>query len=136
MKDIYDQTHFKISRNLVEIDFTIDTLPSYPPLDVPFAILTAWNPNNQSLSLEENNRRNTKLFALLLDNNYRLDEALGYLDEHSEESYCIYEITFEEAIKLGKAFEQYAIFYRSSTHVGFYECATSEAITQRVLSIS
>ena len=133
MKDIYDQTHFKISHNSVEIDFTIDTLPSISPLDVPFAILTAWNPNNQPLSLKENNQRNTKLFVLLLDNNYRFDEALGYLDEHSEESYCIYEISFEEAIELGKTFEQYAIFYRSPTHVGYYECGTKLAITERAL---
>ncbi|WP_281047864.1 hypothetical protein [Sulfuricurvum kujiense] len=41
MKDIYDQTHFKISLNSEEIDFMIDTLPSFAPFDEPFAILTA-----------------------------------------------------------------------------------------------
>lgn len=133
MKDIYDNTHFRISHNGEEIDFTIDTLLAYAPFDVPFAILTAWNPNNQPLSLEENTARNEALFEKLLEYGYPFDEALGYLEEHSEESYCIYEITFEEAIGLAKAFEQYAIFYRSPTHVGYYECATSEAITERAL---
>lgn len=133
MKDIYDNTHFIISHNTEEIDFTIDTLPSYAPFDAPFAILTAWNPNNQPLSLEENTARNEQLFEKLLEYGHPFDEALGYLDNHSEESYCIYEITFKEAIELAKAEEQYAIFYRSSTHVGYYECETGVAITERAL---
>jgi hypothetical protein len=133
MKDIYDQTHFSITHNSDIIDFTIDTLPSDAPLDKAFAILTAWNPNNQPLSLEENTVRNTQLFALLLDRGYAFDEALGYLDQHSEESYCIYGITFDEAIDLGKMFDQYAIFYRSSQCVGYYACASGNAITQRGL---
>lgn len=131
MKDIYDQTHFSITHKSNIIDFTIDTLPSDAPLDKAFAILTAWNPNNQPLSLEENTVRNTQLFALLLDRGYAFDEALGYLDEHSEESYCIYGITFDEAIDLGKMFDQYAIFYRSIESVGYYACASGNAITQR-----
>ncbi|MDD5160720.1 MAG: DUF3293 domain-containing protein [Sulfuricurvum sp.] len=133
MKDIYDNTHFRISHNGEVIDFTIDTLPTYAPFDAPFAILTAWNPNNQPLSLEENTTRNEQLFEKLLESGYPFDEALGYLDDHSEESYCIYDITFEEAIELAKAEEQYAIFYRSSSHVGYYECETGVAITERTL---
>ena len=133
MKDIYDNTHFRISHNTEEIDFTIDTLPACAPFDVPFAILTAWNPNNQPLSLEENTARNEALFEKLLEYGHPFDEALGYLDDHSEESYCIYGIGFEEAIELAKAFEQYAIFYSSTTHVGYYECETGVAITDRAL---
>lgn len=134
MKAIYDQTHFRISHNSEEVDFTIDTLPSFAPFNEPFAILTAWNPNNQPLSLEENTQRNEQLFETLLERGYGFDEALGYLDEHSEESYCIYGIKFEEAIELARAFEQYAIFYRSTTRVGYYECADGKAITERALS--
>lgn len=133
MKDIYDQTHFTITLKSKIIDFTIDTLPSNSPLDKVFVILTAWNPNNQPLSHEENTVRNTQLFALLLERDYAFDVALGYLDEHSEESYCIYGIDFEEAIDLGRMFNQYAIFYRSRQSVGYYECASGDAITQRDL---
>lgn len=133
MKDIYDNTHFRISHNGEEIDFTIDTLPTYAPFNAPFAILTAWNPNNQPLSLEENTARNEQLFEKLLEYGHPFDEALGYLDEHSEESYCIYGIGFEDAIELAKMFEQYAIFYSSATHVGYYECETGIAITERAL---
>ena len=133
MKDIYDNTHFRISHNAEEIDFTIVTLPSHEPFDAPFAILTAWNPNNQPLNLEENTLRNEALFEKLLEYGYPFDEALGYLDEHSEESYCIYGIGFEEAIELAKIFEQYAIFYSSTKFVGYYECETGVAITERAL---
>ncbi|MDD3595592.1 DUF3293 domain-containing protein [Sulfuricurvum sp.] len=134
MKAIYDQTHFRISHNSEEVDFTIDTLPSFAPFNEPFAILTTWNPNNQPLSLEENTQRNEQLFETLLERGCTFDEALGYLEDHSEESYCIYGIEFEEAIELARAFEQYAIFYRSTAHVGYYECANAKAITERGLS--
>lgn len=133
MKEIYDLTHFKITHNGDVNDFTIDTLPSSTPFDQSFAILTAWNPNNQPLSLKENTRRNEHLFETLLESGYLFDEALGYLDEHSEESYCIYGIGFKEAIDLAKQYDQYAIFYRSSNSVGYYECARGEVITQRDL---
>lgn len=133
MKYIYDQTHFSITLKSKIIHFTIDTLPFDAPLDKAFVILTAWNPNNQPLSLEENTVRNTQLFALLLERDYAFDIALGYLDEHSEESYCIYGIDFKEAIDLGRMFNQYAIFYRSMESVGYYECASGNAITQRGL---
>lgn len=133
MKAIYDQTHFRITHNGEAIDFTIDTLPSTSPLDQPFAILTAWNPDNVALSHDDNTLRNEQLFETLLERGYRFEEALGYLKDHSEESYCIYGITFEEAIELGTMFEQYAIFYRSAKVVGYYECATKKAITERSL---
>jgi len=32
------------------------------------------------------------------------DDALGYLGEHKEESYCVYDISFLEAIELGRRF--------------------------------
>ncbi len=133
MKAIYDQTHFRITHNCDVIDFTIDTLPSASALDKPFAILTAWNPNNVALNIDENTLRNEQLFETLLERGYLFDEALGYLEDHSEESYCIYGITFEEAIGLGTMFDQYAIFYRSDENVGYYECATKAAITERSL---
>jgi hypothetical protein len=131
MKAIYDKTHFRITHNGDISDFSIDTLPSTVPFNQNFAILTAWNPNNQPLSLEENTLRNEQLFETLLESGYLFDEALGYLEEHSEESYCIYGIRFEEAIDLAKQYDQYAIFYRSINSVGYYECASAKAITQR-----
>lgn len=44
-----------------------------------------------------------------MEHDYLFDKALGYL------------------------VEQYAIFYRSSTHVSYYECETGVAITERAL---
>lgn len=131
MTAIYNQTHFRITHNGDVSDFTIDTLPSSAPFNQSFAILTAWNPNNQPLSLKENTIRNTRLFETLLESGNLFDEALGYLKEHKEESYCIYGISFKEAMDLAKLYDQYAFFYRSSDKVGYYECASGEAITQR-----
>jgi len=86
MKEIYDQTHFRITHNGDVMDFTIDTLPSSDRFNQNFAILTAWNPNNHPLSLEENTLHNEQLFETLLESDYLFDEALGYLEEHREES--------------------------------------------------
>ena len=56
------------------------------------------------------------------------DRALGYLVEHKEESYCVYGISFEQAIELGKKFDQYSIFYNDAKSMGYYNVNTSKAI--------
>ena len=131
MKYIYNKTHFTIINGGKEFDFTIDSLPSSSPFNKPFAILTAHNPQNTPLSLEENTQRNAELFKTLMASDYLFDSALGYLDDHSEESYCIYEITFDDAISIAKKYDQYSIFYRGVNSVGYYETNTLKAITQR-----
>lgn len=133
MKAIYDQTHVSITHCNETFDFTIDTLPSSELFVRPFAILTAYNPNNILLPYDTNMQHNKELFRFLMQSDYLFDRALGYLDEHSEESYCIYGINFEEAIAIGKMFDQYAIFYRGHKYIGYYECNTLEAITQRLV---
>lgn len=80
------------------------------------------------MSFKENTIRNARLFETLLEGGNLFDEALGYLKEHSEESYGI---GFEEAIDLAKQYDQYAIFNQSSNSVGYYECANTQVITKR-----
>jgi hypothetical protein len=86
MKSIYNQTHFRITHNGDIRDFSIDTLPSTIPFNQNFSILTAWNPNNQPLSLEENTLCNEQLFETLLESGYLFDEAQGCYECASGES--------------------------------------------------
>ena len=50
--------------------------------------------------------------------------ARGFLDEHSEDGYLIYDINFQEAINLALKYEQFAIFYNNckDRKIGYYKC--------------
>jgi len=67
--------------------------------------------------------------------NFMYEKALGYLDDHREESFCIYGISFDDAVELGKVYEQYAIFYSDGTEAGYYEVEMKNKIVSRVLNI-
>ncbi len=133
MKNIYDNTHFKINHCSDVFDFTIDTLPLSAPFDTSFAILTAHNPKNTSLSQTLNDKRNGELFSTLMETNYGIDSALGYLDDHSEESYCIYGIGFGEAMTIARDYDQYTFFYADQHRAGYYESSSGEPVTQRLI---
>lgn len=73
------------------------------------AILTAWNPKSQILSLSENKSRNIELKSCL--KNYTVFNALGQgmdLTWQPEESFFIQGITKIEVDKLAIEFEQFA----------------------------
>ena len=73
------------------------------------AILTAWNPRSQSLTLSENKSRNNQLIDKL--SGYTLYKSMGQGEDTSwpaEESFCIIGINKAEVDKLAIEFEQYA----------------------------
>lgn len=128
MKDIYDKTIFKVYRGSKVFEFDYKAVPNEPPFLNPFLIITGWNPMNVRLPLEENNAKNGLLFKNLIQSEYLFDPAIGFLGEHTQESYCIYDITLEDAIAMGKQYEQYAIFYSDGKIVGYYDAVTTEPI--------
>ena len=73
------------------------------------AILTAWNPKSQGLSLSENELRNIQLSEML--GGYKIFNALGQgmdLSWPAEESFFIVGINQSEVDKLAVDFEQFA----------------------------
>ena len=113
-ENIYKENNFKIH----DIVFTKDTLKGTSLFLKSFAILTAWNPMNKQIRLKENIQRNNMLKNDI--KNYNFVDAVGFLDEYYENSFCIYDITFKKAIFLAKKYEQYSIFYNNNK-LGYYK---------------
>ena len=126
LKEVYTHNRFKIG----DIDFSLadKEIKNFP--QKPFAIITAWNPNNEQIDRMLNIEKNMSLQRELEDKNFIYEKALGYLGEHSEESYCIYDISFDDAVALGKAYGQYAIFYSDGKEAGYYEVKTKHTIVK------
>lgn len=79
-----------------------------------WAIITAYNPYSEELSLKENNMLNSKLEAEIDSKGYNYSHAKGVpKDENweSEESYFIHNINLETAIKFGNKYKQNAIVF-------------------------
>ena len=93
-----------------------------------FAVLTAWNPNNQEESLETNRAKNEQLKNELLEENYEIIFGKGGLGDHYEESYLIWDITLEEALEYGIKYKQYSIFCNTLSECGFFTCENCQEI--------
>jgi len=59
---------------------------------------------------------------------------VGFFDQHKEESYCVYDISLFEAIKLAEKFNPYLVFFHGGKFLGYYEVAISQPILVRELS--
>lgn len=121
---IYKKNNFQVG----EYIFTIDTIKKTPLFNKIFSIITACNPDNILLTADENLIRNKKLQDEIESSPYPYEKALGFLDDHKEESFCIYEISFDEAVKLAKKYSQYSIFYHSENLRGYFKVSSLEKI--------
>lgn len=117
---IYKLNRFKTTWKNIEYDFSMNDPEIVMPDGVSFAILTASNPLNKVLTGIENKALNSELFKEIIAMEYDFHEAVGYLNEHYEESYCIYGIPFDKALELGKKYNQFAIFFSSKNEFDYY----------------
>lgn len=130
--DLCNNNRFHVVFKGKPFDFTSDSIPESAPFKAGFVILTAWNPNQENLTQQENDNRNLELFKDLLNTDLEFDEALGYCDSPSTESYCVYGMSLEEAIYLGQKHRQSAVFYSGPHGVGFFAISK----TKPIMSIS
>ena len=114
---IYHKTQFMFhDEHDQPVYFHVGDTPIAPALKKKqFAIITAWNPLNKTLTLEENRLSNNELQQLLTNHGYTYYPSTGTIGDHTEESYTIENISEEEAIQLGRKFDQYAILYNDPT---------------------
>lgn len=86
------------------------------------AVLTAWNPRSQKLSLVENKSRNLELKRKL--NNYLVFEAAGQgadLEWITEESFFILGVSKKDVELLAVEYEQYAYVWLQSGNLASLE---------------
>jgi len=128
-KDYLRYTKFLINsvngRNWVSFQF----LPAdYEFLNKKFAIITAYNPKNLILNDFLNFLRNTELESVLKTRKYDYMTSIGELFDYSKESFIIYDISKQEALRIGAMFDQDTIFYNSGEEITITKCDTKEDI--------
>ncbi|MEA1917892.1 MAG: DUF3293 domain-containing protein [Campylobacterota bacterium] len=126
--DIYRRNKFLFKNKSEEIWVGIEELEESLSLDIPFAIITAWNPMNRELSEAENKILNHKLEDDLKALKYEYEGTVGKCDEHKEDSFIVYRISKNDALSLGMKYEQYSIFYNSYHFLEYIECQTKKVL--------
>ena len=90
-----------------------------------FAIITAHNPMDLKLSDNENSLRNEKLLKRINSNVFL--ELSGSSPDHShQEASFAFISKIEEAVDIGKEFQQKAIYYVKVGNLSLVECSTGK----------
>lgn len=90
-----------------------------------FAIITAHNPMDLKLSDQENNFRNENLLKTLGQNAFLKLSGSSPDQSHQEASYAFIS-DLPKAIRIGKEFQQRAIFYIKDGNLKLIECSTGQ----------
>lgn len=94
-----------------------DTINKILNKNTSAVLITAWNPRSETLSLQENNQRNTELEDILLTKNYQYYKAIGQENVSDtktgkkwpdEEGFCILGLNELETEQLAVDFHQNA----------------------------
>jgi len=122
--DLYKRTFFQVKDSDGKlIRFTALTADQYPFLkQKKFAIITAFNPMNQTVSPEENRIQNERLAADLAAGGYVFYPTVGELDGHVEGSFTIENISQTQAVEIGVKYRQHSILYNDAKGVRFVRC--------------
>jgi len=121
---IYQRSHFQVrDQNRRLVSFTVKTLKKHPALSCKvFAVMTAWNPMNQSLTKTANQARNRKLAQQLRQRGAVFYRSDGWLGKHCEEGFTVEGIGVREAVEIAREFEQYAILFNDRRGPRFLRC--------------
>ena len=132
LSEIYFRNSYEVElSDTSTFTFSLQTYQPNTFFEKPFAILTAGNPNNIDLSTDKNRERNTKLYSELNSNNVL--NAKGCYLKHCEEGYLVYELTLDEALALGRKYEQVAIFYNDAKFLMYIDCQKESVISERAV---
>ena len=132
-KDLYFRNRYEVERPSFSFsfNFSLEYFTDSAFFDRPFSIITASNPQNKILSLEENQQRDRLLYSALYSKGYKLLRATGSLDDYSEEGYLIYDISLSDGLNIALEYDQYAIFYNDTKSLQYIECKTKKVIVER-----
>ena len=133
-KEIYRRNIYEIKCSFYHpFTFSLIHLTHHPIFDKPFAIITAYNPQNRVLSPLENRELHKRLLSLLERKKYLFCNAEGCYKEHCEEGFIVFNMTLEEALNMARHFDQYALFYNDTKIVKYIACEDSSVIVEQSL---
>jgi len=121
---IYRKSYFQVKDSKGRlVRFTVKTLNRHPDLArKKFAVMTAWNPMNQTLTKKDNLALNRKLEHQLKSRGEVFYQTDGWLGKHYETGFTIEGIQVPAAVQLGREFRQYAILYNDWRGPRFLRC--------------
>jgi hypothetical protein len=100
----------------------------YELLKRKFTIITAYNPKHIIFNDFTNFLRNSELQKDIVKLGYEHYLSIGELFYYSERGFIVYDISKEEALKLGRKYNQHSIFYNSGEDISITECDTQKDI--------
>jgi Protein of unknown function (DUF3293) len=108
------------------LTFTLTKEPTQTNLfsNKPYSIITAHNPYSQKLSKEENEQRHEQLKTILQERGLEHHPSTGQSPDGlwCEEGFIIFDISLEDALNIGRQFEQHAIIYGQDNRVALAWC--------------
>jgi Protein of unknown function (DUF3293) len=108
------------------LTFTLSNNPTQTILfsNKPYSIITAHNPYSQQLSAQENDQRHKQLESILQERGLEHSPSTGQSPDGSwcEEGFIIFDISLEDALAIGKHFEQHAILYGQGNRTALAWC--------------
>ena len=132
-KEIYFHNVYEVVLNSqTTFNFSLANLSKHTLFSQPFSIITASNPNNIVLNLEENRLRNKLLYSKLY-NEYDIHFAKGCYKEHCEKGFLVLDIPLAKSLALGRVFKQFAIFYCDTKQLRYITCEKEKVIVERKL---
>jgi len=128
-KDYLRYTKFLINNSWGREWISFQFIPNNKSLlKRPFAIITAHNPQDIILNDFLNFIKNTELEGVIKTLGYEYMTSIGELFDYSEESFIVYDIDKNEALRIGNMFDQESIFYNSGSEISITNCKTKEDI--------
>ena len=119
LRQAYLATDYQVYPNTsdtlhIRADQLNPTLDQFLKTQKTWAYITAWNPNSEPLSAEENTQRNQQLIESLQAIKYTFYHGKGVPDIgdwQPEESFLVLDISKKQAIEIGRRYGQKAILW-------------------------
>jgi hypothetical protein len=101
----------------------------------PFAghvtVLTAANPRSKRLSDDDNDLRNVALLGVLRDRGHHVTSVTASIDDWTEASFGVFELSRREARELSQMFNQHAWYELTAHEVFVISADTGEELDRR-----
>jgi hypothetical protein len=122
----FSQAYAQAIYKTKDIAFTLTEKPNPTLLfnNHSYAVITAHNPYSQKLSCEENKGRHEQLEKILQERGLEHHFSTGESPDGSwiEEGFIIFDISLDDALAIGKQFEQHAIVYGQGNRAALAWC--------------